>query len=322
MAVATGTAIGLGALGLNAAGMGYNAYSQDKAAKAQNEQQQALLQAAAGMRQYGPSAVEQMLLGLYGKQGQGSGSAWQPSSIDMGALTGGGGFNMGQDALMQMLRAGPQSNLDKSLNSILSGGGNPFDTSKMFDALGVVDRRNTNQQVADLRGGAGGLGERFGSAMMGAETALRQNVSSDINSRNAQIQAGSHESAQARMLQAAAQLAGRDEFYAGLGSNIRQGGLDFGQLMMQANNSQNAAGAQARSMGQQENAFGAQLLQMLLGAEQNRNAFNLSTLGLGAGMQVAQPGYGYGNAASDLGQMMMFLQMMGGMGGTSSGGKK
>jgi hypothetical protein len=310
MAVATGTALALGALGLQGAGMGYNAYQQNQAAKDQNAQQQALLQAAAGMRQYGPSGVEQMLLGLFNQQGQGRGSAWQPTNIDMSSIAGSGGFNMGQDALMQMLRAGPQSNLDKSLNSILSGGGNPFDTSKMFDALGMVDRRNTNQQVADLRGGAGGLGERFGSAMMGAETALRQNVSSDINSRNAQIQAGSHESAQARMLQAAAQLAGRDEFYAGLGSNIRQGGLDLGQLMLQANNSQNAAGAQARSMNQQDNAFGAQLLQMLLGAEQNRNAFNLSTLGLGAGMMPVQPGYGFGNAMSDFGQMMMFMQEM------------
>jgi hypothetical protein len=318
MAVATGTALALGAMALQAGGMGYSAYQQNQAARGQNARQDALLGEAAGMRRYGMSDVEKMLLGLYNKGEGDPGTTFNPTQLDLGSILGQGGFNMGQDSLMQMLRATPASNVNRSLEAVLGGQGNPFDTSSMFETLGKVDRRNANQQVADLRGGMGGLGERFGSALMGAETALRQNMAADTGARNAQIQQGSYESAQGRLLQAASQLAARDQFTAGLAGTIRQGGMDLGQLFMQNNQANNAAGAQAASMNQQNRNFGAQLLQMLLGAEQNRNNFNLQTLGLGAGLQQAQPGYGFGNAAADFGQMLMFLQMMGGMGGNST----
>lgn len=324
MAVATGTALAIAAMAAQAGGSAYNAQQQGKAANAQNARQNAILNEAAGMRQYGMGDVEKMLLGLYNGQGSGqsNGTTFTPTQLDLGSILDQGGYNMGQDALMQMLRSTPGSNLNRSLDSVLTGQGNPFDTSKMFDALGTVDRRNTNQQVADLHGSAGGLGQRFGSGMMGAETALRQNISSDLNSRNAQIQSGAYESSQNRLLQAAAQMAQRDQFQAGMAGQVRQGGLDLSQLFMQNNQANNAAGAQAASMNQQNRNFGAQLLQMILGAEQNRNAFNLQTLGLGAGMQYAQPSYGYGNAASDMGQLLMFMQMMGGMGGSKTTGGK
>jgi hypothetical protein len=315
MAVATGTALALGSMALQAGGSAYNAYQQSQAAKAQNARQDAILQQAAGMRQYGMGDVEKMLLNLYNTDANSPGVTFNPTQLDLGGILKQGGYNVGQDALMQMLRSTPDSNLNRSLNSVLSGQGNPFDTSKMFEALGTVDRRNTNQQVADLRGGSGGLGQRFGSAMTGAETALRGSISADLNSRNAQIQAGSHESAQTRLLQAAAQLAARDQFQAGLAGTVRQGGMDLSQLFMQNNAQNNASSAQAASMNQQNRNFGAQLLQLLLGAETNRNNFNLQTLGLGAGMQAAVPQYGYGNAASDFGQLLMFMQMMNGFGG-------
>lgn len=310
------------AMGLQALGGAYSAHQQSEAVKAQNARQDAILQQAAGMRQYGMGDVEKMLLGLYNTDTNSPGVTFNPTQLDLGGILQQGGYNTGQDALMQMLRSTPDSNLNRSLNAIIGGGGNPFDTSKMFEALGTVDQRNTNQQVTDLRGGAGGLGQRFGSAMMGAETALRGNISADLNSRNAQIQAGSYESAQNRLLQAAAQLAARDQFTAGLAGQVRQGGIDLSQLFMQNNQANNAAGAQAASMNQQNRNFGAQLLQMLLGAEQNRNNFNLQTLGLGAGMQQAVPQYGYGNAAGDFGQLLMFMQMMNGFGGSPTGGKK
>lgn len=309
MAVGTGAALTLGAMGLQGLGMGFNAYSQNRASNRLNQRQDDLLQQAAGMRQGGMSEVERMLLGLVGSGGEGS--TFNPQQLDLEGLFSQGGFNVGQDSLMQQLRATPGSNLNKSLEAVLAGEGNPFDTSGMFDALGAVDQRNTNQQVAGLRSGASGLGQRFGSGMLGAETALRQNISSDVNARNAGIQQGSYESAQGRLLQAAAQLAQRDQFQAGLADQIRQGGLGMASLFMQNNNSNNEMAAQAASMNQQNRGFDAGLLQMLLGAQQNRNAFNLQTLGLGAGMQPSSPGYGYGNAASDFGQMMMFLQMLG-----------
>jgi hypothetical protein len=317
MAVGTGTALTLGAMGLQGLGMGYNAYSQNQNANRLNQRQDALLQQAAGMRQQGMGEVEKLLLGLVGSNPQGT--SYTPTQLDLSGVLSQGGFNVGQDSLMQQLRATPGSNLNKSLEAVLAGGGNPFDTSKMFEALGAVDQRNTNQQVAGLRGGASGLGQRFGSGMLGAETALRQNISSDVNARNAGIQQGSYESAQARLLQAAAQMAQRDQFQAGLADQIRRGGLDVASLFMQNNNTNNATAAQAASMNQQNRGFDAGLLQMLLGAEQNRNAFNLQTLGLGAGMQPAMPSYGYGNAASDFGQMMMFLQMLNQRPPTSTG---
>lgn len=318
MALATGTALTLGALGLQGAGMGYNAYQQNKAANRQNQRQDQLLSQAAGMRQGGMSEVERMLLGLTGAGGQ---PGFNPTQLNLDSILSQGGYNIGQDALMQQLRATPDSNLNKSLNSILSGGGNPFDTSGMFDALGAVDQRNTNQQVAGLRAGSSGLGARFGSAQLGAETALRQNISSDINARNAGIQQGSYESAQGRMLQAASQLAARDQYATGIANTLRQGGLDLASLFMQNNNANNATGMQAASMNQN---YQAQILQMLLGAEQNRNAFNLQTLGLGMGMQPMMPNYGYGNAAADMGQLLMFYQLLNQRpttGGATSGGR-
>lgn len=310
MAVGTATALTLGSLALQGGGMAYNAYSQNKNANRLNQRQDALLQQAAGMRQNGMGEAERLILGLINSGGQDPGSTFSPTQLDLGGLLNQGGFNVGQDALMQQLRATPGSNLNKSLEAVLAGGGNPFDTSELFSALGAVDQRNTNQQVAGLRAGASGLGQRFGSGMLGAETALRQSISGDLNARNAGIQQGSYESAQARLLQAASQLAARDQFQAGLSDQIRRGGLDLASLFMQNNNANNASAAQAASINQQNRGFEAGLLQMLLGAEQNRNAFNLSTLGLGAGMQPQMPAYGYGNAASDFGQMMMFMQML------------
>lgn len=307
MAMGTAAAVGLGLQGL---GMGYNAWQQNNASNRLNQRQDDILAQAAGMRQNGMGEAEQLIMQLLGGAQNNQSTAFRPQQLDMQGLMGQSGFNAGQDALMQMLRATPQSNLNRSLNATIAGQGNPFDTSAMFEALGAVDTRNTNQQVAGLRAGASGLGQRFGSGMLGAETALRQGISTDINARNAGIQQGSYESAQARMLQAAQQLAARDQFQAGLADNIRQGGLDMSALFMQNNNANNAAGAQAVQMGQQDQNFQAQLLQMLLGAQQNRQAFNLSTLGLGAGMQPSFPGYGFGSAASDFGQMMMFYQMM------------
>jgi hypothetical protein len=309
MAVGTATALTLGALALQGGGMGYNAYQQNRQANRLNQRQDQLLEQAAGMRQTGPGAAEQQLLRLL--SGDMSGMTFDPTLVDPSALLGQGGFNLGQDALMQMLRATPESNANKSLEAILAGGGMPFDTSELFGALETTDRRNTNQQVAGLRAGASGLGQRFGSATQGAEVALRQGIAADTGTRNAGIQQGSHEAAQNRLLQAIAQLGARDQLQAGLAQSVQQGGLSAADFLLGANAQNNQFGLAGASLNQQNRSGMAGILQQLLSAEQGRNMFNLQTLGLGAGMQPALPSYGYGNAANDLGQLIMFMQLLG-----------
>lgn len=273
MAIGTGTALLISGL-LSAAGSGYNAYSQAQNARKTNRRQNALLGEAAGMRTGGPSDVEQQLLQLLGQGNQQSGA-----------------FNMGQDALMQMLRA-PEGATDRSLNAMVETG-NPFDTSGLFEALGMVDQRMIDTNANALRAGASGLGQRFGTAGMRAEGTMRREALQDVGARNAQLAMGSHESAQARILQAASQLFGQDQARAGWATNLAQ-------------------------LGMQEQGQDMNILGMLLNAENARRGFNLQTLGMGMGAQTAMPGYTYGNALGDIGQLIMMMQLLGG--GTSKPG--
>lgn len=113
-------------------------------------------------------------------------------------------FNPGQDGLLQMMRrsigapddAAVRTNLQRSVT-----GQERFDTSELFRALGLLDQRAVESQVADLRAGAGSLGERFGTAMHQNEARLRTDVTNASAARNAQIQQASFESAMARAMQ-------------------------------------------------------------------------------------------------------------------------
>lgn len=276
MAIGTGTALLISGL-LSAAGSGYNAYSQSQGARRANRRQDSLLGEAAGMRTSGPSDAEQLIMQLLG-----------------GGNDAGSSFNVGQDALMQMLRA-PGGAAEKSLNSMV-GTGNPFDTSGLFESLGVVDQRMIDSNADALRAGASGLGQRFGTAATRAEGSMRREALQDIGARNAQVAMGSHESAQDRILQSAAQLLGIDQMRGGWASTLGQ-------------------------MGMQEQGMETNLLSMLLGAENSRRGFNLQTLGLGAGMQPMMPGYTYGNALGDVGQLIMMMQLLGGSGTRTAGGR-
>lgn len=160
----------------------------------------------------------------------------QPSPLEMWGqqmLMGGQGFNTGQDGLSQSMRSDPMGQSFNALSGIIQGQGNPFNTSELFNALGVIDQRNLDQSLSGLFAGAPGLGQRFGSAMRNSEVRLRQGALQDSALRNAGIAMQSHGDAQNRLLQA-----------LGL---TQQGAL--GQ------------------QGQQN-----QLLQLLLGAQGNRQA--------------------------------------------------
>lgn len=302
------------AIALSAIGSGYNAYTQDRAARRARRDQQGILDEARRMRQSGPGASEDLIRQLLGQSA--SGASFVPQMIDFGSLPGMSAFNTGQDSLMQMLRAGPGA-VDKSLASMVETG-NPFDTSPLFDALGVQDRRARDEGLASVYAGASGLGERFGTATARGATDFLTRFTEGLNTRNAGIASGAYEAAQGRRLQAAGQITGREQVLAGIAQALQSAGLNMADLGLRATGANNQAGIAAAGLNQSQQGLRAQLLQLLLGAEQGRNQFNLQTLGLGAGMQPVMPGYGYGNAAGDLGQLLLMMQLMGGQQGGGS----
>lgn len=101
------------------------------------------------------------------------------------------GFNSGQDGFMQFLNRG----------------GAQFDNSEQFKALNVLDQRGIGEQVAQLHGSAGSLGQRFGTAMNRNEGNLRRDALQNIGARNAGIASSSFESGAQRGLQAQGLLA-------------------------------------------------------------------------------------------------------------------
>jgi hypothetical protein len=314
-------AVMAGAMGAQALGGLWQGFGQQKAANKANQRQDQLLGMAQGMQQNGPSNIENALLQLFqGTQGQGQ---YTPQLTNMQNILQGSGYNAGQDALMQMLRSSGQTQVDRSLSSILEGQGNPFDNSQQFQALHQLDLTNMGNQVAGLQGSSKGLGQRFGSAMMQNEGALRQNMANNIGARNAQIQQGSYESAQNRLLQATGQLTGREQFNSGMQANIanllQQAGLGLVGAQSQTNTANNNSMAQAMASMFAGNAQSSGLLQMLLGAEQNRRGFNLSTLGLQGGMMEPYTTPGLGGAFSNMGQLAMMLPFLLQMQGQSGG---
>ena len=134
----------------------------------------------------------------------------------VGTRTPGEGFNVGQDALMQLLRADPSRQLNSTATGFLerqvATGGLPFDTSELFSRLGEVDSATINREAGAVRGSAGSLGQRFGSAIGDRETRLRTDALRDIGARNAGIQAQAYEAGQGRAMSAA----------GGLNQNIMQ----------------------------------------------------------------------------------------------------
>jgi hypothetical protein len=142
-----------------------------------------------------------------------------------------GRFNMGQDGGMQALRAdgNRQMNAMGVYQDIMRGGGNPFDTSEMFRALGAVDDRQMANAVAQMRAGATGLGQRFGGAMLNQEADLRRDMLQNLQARNAGIQSQAYEAAQGRLMGAA------DASQAAIMQMIQQGyGMSMGNRQMNA----------------------------------------------------------------------------------------
>jgi hypothetical protein len=131
-----------------------------------------------GMMQQGPGQGEMGLLNLLQNSSQ-----FNPNNS-----SGTQGFNAGQDALMQMLRA------------------SPFDTSGIFSALDPINKRATDTAVADLQANFGSLGERFGGFGAQAEGNLRAQMGETQAAQRAGIQQQTYENAMNRKQGAATQL--------------------------------------------------------------------------------------------------------------------
>lgn len=191
----------------------------------------------------------------------------QNNAFDAEQFFGSEEWNTGQDALMQMLRA------------------DPTDTAEMFEAWEPLERRALDNALADAWGGASGLGQRFGSAMLREEGRVRGEAAENAAARRQQAAVGLEESAQARALQAA-QILGNQE-------------LSAGQLILQSL-AQQLSGAQA-----------------LAGAEAQRGGIDAQLLSILAGQPIASTGpNAYPGAMGQIGQLTMLLpfifQLMGG----------
>lgn len=224
-------------------------------------------------------------------------TAGPAAQIDMSSIT--PNLNMGNDALMQVIRGGANMNPTAMdfLTRTIQSGGNPFDLSSTFDTLGKTDARNIDTQVNSLiaQNAGGGLGERFGTATMDRAARLRENLLADINSRNAGMASTEYNNAQGRAA-GAAQLLSQDDLarlstLINAGGTLNQGAINAGQLAL--------TGAQANAGATNNmNQFNA-------GQTNNTNQFNtqqqqaflqmimqgiLSSAGLGqqAGSQNAQ----------------------------------
>lgn len=186
------------------------------------------------------------------------------------------GFTADPNAMAAMTRA--------------AGGNTGYDTSQAFSALKGQTQMDLNDQISQMRGQAGSLGQRFGSSMQNNEAQLRARAAVGLNSNEAAVGQQSWENSQNRALQGASALFGNQNALLGL----RQGAQGMLGQMSQADTAARAGAAgqmQNYALGQGTQALNA--AGALTGINQNRNAF-------------AQQ-----NAQGQLGYAQLFGQMLG-----------
>jgi hypothetical protein len=230
---------------LLSAGSGlYGAYSQNRTNKrnqrSASQRQSKIDTAAGGMMGQGPSDVEQQLL------------KFLTSGFDPASFTG-EGFNVGQDSLMQMLRADPQS------------------TAPMFKAWEPIEQRALDQNLSNFWGSTSGLGQRFGSASARETGRVRGEAAENAASRRQEMNFNVWDADQNRKLGAA--------------QGLQTGGLGLAQLQLagrgqQIGGFQSLLGAQGQRQG-----LDAQLLAIMAGLQPGQQAPNALP---GAAMDISQ----------------------------------
>lgn len=187
------------------------------------------------------------------------------AQIDLGSI-GTQAQNTGQDALMQMLKRDitPGTNPDLSLNLQQLGQGNTqYDNTGLFNAIDQQGQQQLDDQLAQLHGSAGSLGQRFGTAMLQDEGRLRTNYALNNTLGKQQIGQQSFEAAQGRR-QPALNLQGD------LLNQANQFGLQGLGLQQQA----------ATNLGQLGQAGAGLNLQALLANAANQQQSNLANQGI------------------------------------------
>ena len=208
------------------------------------------------------------------------------------------GFNSGQDALLQMMRATPGSINDPTAALTLQQqASNPsmFQGSDAANALTQAANFNLGNQVDALHASAGNLGARFGTGMQNAEAQLRGSVTSNLNATLAPLYQQSFENAQNRGLTAAQSLQG---------FNQNLFGQQLGAAQSAAGNTITGAGQQLQASSlNSANALQAALANQSTGLNAGQfNAQLAQALGLSNQGVLAQYGIGNANIANQAGQ--------------------
>jgi hypothetical protein len=298
--------MGAGQLGNAVGGMVTNSGNNRRAARFQNQ----MMGRADAMNWQGDASDPLMrFLNSQTAPGQITPGQYTASTVDAGSILGAPTMNLGNDALMQMLRSDPSRQMDPSARMLI-------------DAFAPQDARMLNQNVAGMRATAPGLGQRFGTAMGMGESNLRATAMNNIGTRNAGIAQSAYENAQNRRLQAAGSINQQGLNIAQLASQLglaNQAALNQGGMFNVSNNLQ-AQGMNA----DQANLFRQFQLQgynTAFGQQMGQRQFNQSLLGMMMGQapqNQANPMWGQG--AMDIGQLMMMLPMLRSMGGGGGGG--
>lgn len=237
-----------------------NGYMASKQAGAANKRSNQIYNTAMPYTQMGPTGAENILNQL---------------------LTGGNN-PLGSDSIMQALRADPAWS---SMEAMVSGGGQPFDQSKLWAAYLPVRERNLQASISGMRAGATGLGQRFGQSMLTGEKNLRLQAAQDWNAADTTMAANAYEAAKGRQMGAANTLL---------------------QNILQATQS-----GQANQLG---------MLQLLGNLQNATRGQNLQALGIAAGVPTPQfPQYGgYGMDIVQFLMMQHLFNQLGNKGKTPS----
>lgn len=198
----------------------FGAYSKNKQQGKNNKRMAGLDARAQGMMGQGPGAGEGELM------------KFLMQGFDPAQFTG-EGFNMGQDSLMQMLRA------------------DPIDSSAMFSGWEPMEKRQLDSSLNNFWGSASSLGQRFGSSAARETGRIRGEAAENAIGRRAETGVDLAKFNQQQKMGAATQLQNS-------GSNMAQMALQAWQA--KAGGLQGVAG-----MEQQRRNADMQLLAMMMG---------------------------------------------------------
>lgn len=269
-----------------------------------------------GLMTQGPDAFTQGLLDLTNMAGPKDVTA---STINLDDIFGGApNMNMGNDALMQMIRADPTKQVSGAMTRLTNlADTNPYDTSGEISALQGVDAINNQAAVNRINSQVSGLGQRGGTGRALATASYLRGANADAGARYADINRQAYTSNQNLRLGAMQTLGQLEDAATGRRLSAidlyNRGQTDLTGLRLQgAQFNANAANTAAQNNVQNALAFMQQRLAGLsagASAEATRRGQNIgifNTIAGQPGPATAQTGQVAG-AVGDIGQLLMLL---------------